>query len=67
MAKKQDDNTMTIARKITLIPVASDNNKWKKRVDNFLEKDFPRKIEAKRNRLRTQVSQNGKMDINNSL
>lgn len=35
MAKKQDDNTMTIARKITLIPVASDNDKWKKRVNAF--------------------------------
>ena len=67
MTKKQDDNTMTIARKITLIPVVSDNDKWKKRVDAFLEKDFPKKIESKKDRLKIRVNQNGKMDINNSL
>ena len=63
MAKKQDDNTMTIARKITLIPVASERKEWKKRIDAFLEKDFPRKIEAKKK----QVNQKRKMGINSSL
>ena len=48
MAKKQDDNTMTITRKITLIPVASERKEWKKRVDAFLEKNFPRQIEIKK-------------------
>lgn len=52
MAKKQDDNTMTIARKITLIPVASERKEWKKRIDAFLEKDFPRKIEAKKKQIK---------------
>ena len=35
-----------------MIPVASDNNKWKKRVDKFLKKDFPRKIEAKKKQIK---------------
>lgn len=52
MAKKQDDNTMTIARKITLIPVVSGNDKWRRRVDAFLEKDFPKKIESKKRQIK---------------
>lgn len=52
MAKKQDDNTMTIARKITLIPVASERKEWKKRIDAFLEKDFPRQIEIKKKQIK---------------
>ena len=44
MAAKE--NTMVITRKIALIPVASERKEWKKRINAFLEKDFPRKIEA---------------------
>lgn len=46
------DNTMVITRKIALIPVASERKEWKKRINTFLEKDFPRKIEAKKKQIK---------------
>lgn len=41
-------DTMVITRKIALIPVASERKEWKKRINAFLEKDFPRKTEILR-------------------
>lgn len=43
---------MTITRKITLIPVASESPQWKKRINAFLEKDFPKKIKSKKDQIK---------------
>lgn len=53
MAKKQNKNTMQINRKITLIPVASDNDGWKKKMNTYLEKFyFDKKIKAKERQIK---------------
>lgn len=52
MAKKQNDNTMVITRKITLIPCVSESKNWEKRINTFLEKDFPKKIKRKKDQIK---------------
>lgn len=60
-------DTITITRKIALIPVASDNKDWKKRINAFLEKDFPKRIETKKRQIKNTSKPEKKEDYKKQL